>query len=197
VALNRLFMPRNSALYGSLVRLGRIGRYCCTIGILTVIMASWFYGVYRPLTTFFNSHNRSVTEKQALIERIVQLYQQSFDVESALQKLSFTSTNNTPHEQQAQKHMLTLLECLSAANLAIVSCTTEQQISKKLYTIQKARLILAGNLAQIVTVFTEMQKRDIPILCSHLVCTKTDANQCLMTLDVQVITHMPLKNPST
>src|ERR1700735_281841 len=110
-------MPRNSTLYGSLVRLGWIGRYCCTVGILTVIMASWFYGVYRPLTTFFNSRNRSVAEKQALIERIVQLYQQSLDVESAVQKLSIPPVNNTSYEQQSQRHMLTFLECLSAANL--------------------------------------------------------------------------------
>ena len=184
MAVNRQFIPCNTFLQRLLLRLGFFGRSCLTVCLLGLGAILWFYSIYKPLSTAFNRQGKNICEAQLLIERIAQTHQQSLDAQTMAQQLS---TESAHIGTDAQSQLLLLLTTISDAGIKLLSYTTDRMIKKNTHTVQQVRLVLSGSLAQIVRVFVEIQQKKMQITCSHVICTKTDANHCVVTIDMGIM----------
>jgi Tfp pilus assembly protein PilO len=174
------WLSRGSRRYNQFIKYPRSVRYCCTILIFFVMVASWYTIIYRPIKNIINTHECA---NNALKKNSCQLAQDLSNIEKLSTAIASLEKDIIGYKSMSQDYnafITNLVEQAVNNHVHLDSCKAEVCIDNGWYKTLPVNVSLTGSIEQIAAYTHSLYQADK--LCFfhqiNLVCSEENIVQC-------------------
>lgn len=164
-------------------------RYISSCIIFIVIIVVWFFGIYRVVDAKIQKHVQLINTTHDDIQQMRLLCEQKNKLEKACALLQSHAliTKNDNVNISSVNCVLTILECIRAAQMDLVSYTIDQVRIKPTCSLYPLHITIRGTMSQLIMCLQKLEALKIALSCTRFAFTRNDLNVYTITLDLKCI----------
>lgn len=182
------FISRHNKFFSRAAAVAPFYRYAALIGIISLLIAIWFFGVYSPRAAQLNHYTAAVKQCQEQRVLMAQAKRASKDMSSSVANLQ-AQCAAYQKEKPFSVQLITFMQQLRAHSLTLKQFFIAKQERADWYVRKSVAVDLQGKLSDAQAFFNQLAHAGICATCDEITIHRIDDAQCLIkcTIDMREI----------